>query len=346
MKWRIYKEANEILQDTEEWDMFVVNIGWAGPEGYDDIEDWDAASRAWDKFIEDNDLPMCVGMKFPKGMDVDIKHLLEKQYGLPVENYDIDRSEGAMEFQTPWLEWTPEGWQEKDEVEFVSESNDVNIKKLLRQNGVTKLPSGMKFSDNKAKWEKHRGHAGKKTIYNMCVQLEHAGWKRGEWRTGGIPDGSAVSNANTYLSPDGQIVMEYYEHFGVTAYQNYYSITFKLAGTWVNESSRFGFNVGDEVELTSDVEPNRFSDRGVVPAGTVGEIVAVDKPMRGVIKVKIEDGTVVSVPERKLKFAGTDNEPWEKFKKPPEPPRNIKPERPEDYYMRPTSYGSPRYTGD
>ena len=68
--------------------------------------------------------------------------------------------------------------------------------------------------------------------------------------------------------------------------------------------------------------------------------------MRGVIKVKIEDGTVVSVAERKLKFAGTDNEPWEKFKKPPEPPRNIKPERPEDYYMRPTSYGSPRFTGD
>ena len=114
----------------------------------------------------------------------------------------------------------------------------------------------------------------------------------------------------------------------------------------VDESSRFGFNVGDEVELTSDIEPNRFSGRGVVPAGTVGEIVAVDKPMRGVIKVKIEDGTVVSVPERKLKFAGTENEPWEKFKKPPEPPRNIKPERPEDYYMRPTSYGSPRYTGD
>jgi hypothetical protein len=124
------------------------------------------------------------------------------------------------------------------------------------------------------------------------------------------------------------------------------SVTFKLAERPVNESSRFGFNVGDEVELTSDVEPNRFSDRGVVSAGTVGEVVAVDKPMRGVIKVKIEDGTVVSVPERKLKFAGTDNEPWEKFKKPPEPPRNIKPERPEDYYMRPTSYGSPRYTGD
>ena len=72
----------------------------------------------------------------------------------------------------------------------------------------------------------------------------------------------------------------------------------------------------------------------------------VDKPMRGVIKVKLEDGTVVSVPERKLKFVGTDNEPWEKFKKPEEPKRHVRPERPEDYYMRPTSYGSPRYTGD
>lgn len=117
------------------------------------------------------------------------------------------------------------------------------------------------------------------------------------------------------------------------------------------ESSRFGFNVGDEVELTSDVEPNRFSDRGVVSAGTVGEIVAVDKPMRGIIKVKIEDGNVVSVPERKLKIAGTDNEPWEKFKKPPEPPRKPDPEtlarqRPEWIYMEPARPGSPKWTGD
>ena len=119
----------------------------------------------------------------------------------------------------------------------------------------------------------------------------------------------------------------------------------------VDESSRFGFNVGDEVELTSDIEPNRFSGREAVPAGTVGEIVAVDKPMRGVIKVKIEDGTVVSVPERKLKFAGTENEPWEKFKKPPEPPRKPDPEtlarqRPEWIYMEPPRPGYPKWTGD
>lgn len=114
------------------------------------------------------------------------------------------------------------------------------------------------------------------------------------------------------------------------------------------EASRFGFNVGDKVELTSDVEPNRFSDRGVVPSGTIGEIVAVDKPMRGVIKVKIENGQVISVPERKLKLAGTDNEPWKSLaaNRPPEPKRDVRPEKPEDYYMRPTSYGSPRYTGD
>ena len=130
-----------------------------------------------------------------------------------------------------------------------------------------------------------------------------------------------------------------------------YRIMAKLEESSMNESSRFGFNVGDEVELTSDIEPNRFSGREAVPAGTVGEIVAVDKPMRGVIKVKIEDGTVVSVPERKLKFAGTDNEPWEKFKKPPEPPRKPDPEtlarqRPEWIYMEPPRPGYPKWTGD
>lgn len=112
----------------------------------------------------------------------------------------------------------------------------------------------------------------------------------------------------------------------------------------VDESSRFGFNVGDMVELTKD-KSNTFTGE-TVKAGTQGEVVAVDKPMPGVIKVKIEGGKVVSVPERQLKKAGEDEEPWKKLKAPEQPKRDIRPERPEDYYMRPTSYGSPRYTGD
>ena len=228
---------------------------------------------------------------------------------------------------------------------------EVNLKKLLKQNGVTKLPSGTQFKPDRITWSKDGGYAGQKTLDKVCSQLEDAGWKRGEWRTGGIPDGSAVTNSNSYTSPDGQIVMTYSEHFGATAHDNFYGFTFKLVGDGVNESSRFGFNVGDEVELTSKIEPNRFSNRGTVPEGTVGEIVAVDKPMRGVIKVKLEDGTVVSVPERKLKFAGTDNEPWEKFKNPPEPPRKPSEEellhsRPEWIYMEPPKPGSPKWTGD
>lgn len=117
-------------------------------------------------------------------------------------------------------------------------------------------------------------------------------------------------------------------------------------GDIYGESSRFGFNVGDKVELTSD-KTNSFSG-DVVKAGTQGEVVAVDKPMRGVIKVKVEGGKVISVPERGIKMAGTDNEPWKSIAaaRPPETKRDIRPERPEDYYMRPTSYGSPRYTGD
>lgn len=359
---------------------------------------------------------------------------------------------------------------------------EVNFKKLLRQNGVTKLPSGMQEKYGKLEWHKYGGYAGEKTIRNMCIQLEQAGWKRGGWKSGGKPDGSVVGNSEDYVSPDGKVAMSYYESFGVTSHDNSYYITFKLTGGQVNEadgesdddftrsnrpqiyryyednetpieefvkhvhsaeqeiedifiqnsdvyenaddpwelfcddmhgenetleesldldyymnnaayeqlpedikqyvyrssgtcdfdavqwlrgiferlmpickdqyneSSRFGFNVGDEVELTSDVEPNRFSDRGVVPAGTVGEIVAVDKPMRGVIKVKIEDGSVVSVPERKLKFAGTDNEPWEKYKTPAKPKPSLKEildkHGPEEIYMEPPRPGSPKWTGD
>ena len=115
---------------------------------------------------------------------------------------------------------------------IVNESIDEkSFKKLLRQNGVTKLPSGTKLSyDGKLEWSKHKGHAGQKTIRNMCIQLEHAGWKRGDWTTGGIPDGSSVANSQTYTSPDGKILMSYTEYYGCTSYDNSFYITFKLVG--------------------------------------------------------------------------------------------------------------------
>ena len=121
---------------------------------------------------------------------------------------------------------------------IVNESIDEkSFKKLLKQNGVTKLPSGIKFSDTKARWEKHKGYAGQKTIRNMCIQLEDAGWKRGDWTTGGIPDGSSVANSRTYTSPDGKILMSYTEYYGCTSYDNSFYITFKLVESDVNEST-------------------------------------------------------------------------------------------------------------
>ena len=122
---------------------------------------------------------------------------------------------------------------------IVNESIDEkSFKKLLRQNGVTKLPSGTKLSyDGKLEWSKHKGHAGQKTIRNMCIQLEHAGWKRGDWTTGGIPDGSSVANSQTYTSPDGKILMSYTEYYGCTSYDNSFYITFKLVESGVNEST-------------------------------------------------------------------------------------------------------------
>lgn len=107
---------------------------------------------------------------------------------------------------------------------------EVNLKKLLKQNGVTKLPSGTQFKPDRISWSKDGGYAGQKTLDKVCSQLEDAGWKRGEWRTGGVPDGSTVSNSNAYTSPDGQIVMTYSEHFGATAHDNFYGFTFKLTG--------------------------------------------------------------------------------------------------------------------
>ena len=116
----------------------------------------------------------------------------------------------------------------------------------------------------------------------------------------------------------------------------------------MNESSRFGFNVGDRVVLTKD-KSNRFSG-DFICAGTEGEIVAVDKPMPGVMKVKIEDWKTISVPERNLKLAGTDNEPWKKFKKPAKPKPTLDEiltkHGSEEIYMEPARPGSPKWTGD
>lgn len=113
---------------------------------------------------------------------------------------------------------------------------EVNLKKLLKLNGVTKLPSGTQFKPDRVSWSKDGGYAGQKTLDKICSQLEDAGWKRGEWKTGGIPDGSAVTNSNAYTSPDGQLVMTYSKHFGATAHDNFYGFTFKLTGGQVNEA--------------------------------------------------------------------------------------------------------------
>lgn len=359
----------------------------------------------------------------------------------------------------------------------VNES-DNDIKKLLKQNGVTKLPSGTVFKADEVKWDKDGGYAGDKILSNIAAQLRDAGWQRVSGSNGVASDGSSSGAESRYVSPDRRIEVTYYSYYDGSSRDNSFGFTFKLAENQVNEadekedtftrskipqiykyyaddvtsvekfvkkvrdaeqlvenifiqnddyytsmpkeeawdafaddmcdgevpekaldldyymnlaavdelpedikkyvntsygsgdfdavqwlygifdrlypicrdqvdeSSRFGFSVGDKVELTKDKVNSISGD--VVEAGTQGEVVAVDRPMRGVIKVKIEGGKVISVPERGIKMAGTDNEPWESIAaaRPPEPKRDIRPERPEDYYMRPTSYGSPRFTGD
>lgn len=169
------------------------------------------------------------------------------------------------------------------------ESNEeVDIKKLLKQNGVTKLPSGIKFSGTKASWEKHKGYAGQKTIRNMCIELEQAGWKRGDWTTGGNPDGSSVANSDNYTSPDGRILMSYTEYYGCTSYDNSFYITFKLVGDglvsegaeereysiecWVPCNKTFKVMASDSREATRKVEAE-VKDLLKAPPETVMDVL-------------------------------------------------------------------------
>ena len=137
------------------------------------------------------------------------------------------------------------------------ESNEeVDIKKLLKMNGVTKLPSGTQIKLDKISWSKDGGYAGRKTLDQMCDVLEDAGWKRGEWKPDGSPDGSWVANSNSYTSPDGKIVMSYYSYYGTTSRDNSYGFTFKLAESPVNESDDW---VGDDGGVDDDINP-KFAD--------------------------------------------------------------------------------------
>ena len=294
------------------------------------------------------------------------------------------------------------------------------MKRLLRLNGVTKLPSGTDISDLEVNWRKSGGYAGEKTIGNMRQQLEEAGWTEGAGTCGISPDGSFSRNGDTYISPDRKIVAFMYSYYGSTSYDNSFSITFnlaenrvdeseikgtgrvdfdddlvavydpsgkleykgifdycpykdepmqydrknmvyrfedengdyrtmvKIAESRMSESSRFGFEVGDQVELTRDKTNSITGD--VIEAGTQGEVVMIDKPMPGIIKVKIDGGKVVSIPERQLKFAGTDNEPWKKYKTPEKPKPSLREildkHGPEEIYMEPARPGYPKWTGD
>ena len=122
-----------------------------------------------------------------------------------------------------------------------NESSDepVDIKKLLKLNGVAKLPSGSQIKPNRISWSKRGGYAGRKTLDQMRDVLEGAGWKKGEWKPDGSPDGSWVSNSDSYTSPDGKMVMSYYSYYGATSRDNSYGFTFKLAESPVNESDEW-----------------------------------------------------------------------------------------------------------
>lgn len=113
---------------------------------------------------------------------------------------------------------------------------EADIKKLLKMNGVAKLPSGVKISHDRIDWSKYGGYAGGKTLGKMRTVLEGAGWKKGKWKPSSSPDGSWTSNSDNYTSPDGMVVMSYYSHYGSTAHDNSYGFTFKLAESTMNES--------------------------------------------------------------------------------------------------------------
>lgn len=112
---------------------------------------------------------------------------------------------------------------------YKEDTEEVNLKKLLKQNGVTKLPSGTKFKTYEIYWSKEGGYAGEKTLSRIRAQIRDGGWKKIINRKDASPDDSWDADTNIYISPDGNVIMSYYSYYGATAADNSFFFTFKLA---------------------------------------------------------------------------------------------------------------------
>ena len=91
--------------------------------------------------------------------------------------------------------------------------------------------AGEKFS---LEWHKRGGHAGGKKVSQVAKAAVDAGFIPAKQNNGNSPDGSVVTSGSEYvLLKDDKVVAKLYvsERYGVTAYENSYTIRLWTIGT-------------------------------------------------------------------------------------------------------------------
>ena len=112
--------------------------------------------------------------------------------------------------------------------ESVDGGKDFDIRKVLRANGIRRIPSRAYATEDRIEFSRRGGYSGERTVDAMLDQVLDAGWTElGAKRGGMSPDGSAAGRGSCYVSPDGQLKFSCSKYYGSTSYDNFFGFTFK-----------------------------------------------------------------------------------------------------------------------
>jgi hypothetical protein len=100
----------------------------------------------------------------------------------------------------------------------------MNLREAAKQVG---MPAKTRFDDEggTARWEKEHGHQGASSICRSQEKAEAAGWKPFDSGSSNSPDGNVVAWDTVLISPDGRWLLRAHSKYGVTAYENSFSMS-------------------------------------------------------------------------------------------------------------------------
>lgn len=122
--------------------------------------------------------------------------------------------------------------------EFVKLSRKIGFPRTQDTDDDTKVTKYRKVGRQYMYWRKSGGYAGAKMIRRVLEKAKKAGFKPQEFKSDMSPDGYQASSGQSYVKTlRGKVVatLRYSDHYGVTRYENSFSLT--LSGAPEQEES-------------------------------------------------------------------------------------------------------------